>query len=123
MLLYARMKREDEMPPEGSPRETYVTDNNDESTTRHENAKHMSPNLIEFRQEGLVVLDGPQLPVSSWVRLQRPVRRRCYDQMHRRRRNDLKISGVPDYQFVTGRNLACRPLHQVHEMPGFRNGG
>src|SRR4030067_169038 len=71
------------VPPEVAPCDTDIPHNADQSPARNENAKYVSPDLLQLGEECLVVLNVAELVRVFVVSFKVPIRRGCDNKMHR----------------------------------------
>ena len=63
-------------------RKTHIAYDADESAPWYQCVETLLPDLVELSEELLVVTNEPELTVGAPILFERPVRRRCQDQMH-----------------------------------------
>src|SRR6516225_413996 len=91
-------------PPILATRETDVTNNADEPSSRHEGPKRMAPDLVKFGNELVVILDVTHLAFGISILFQRPIRRGCHHKMNTIRGKSGHLSSVTQIQMVGGRD-------------------
>jgi hypothetical protein len=74
----------------------------DETPTRHEDAKGVSPHLVQLIEECLVIVDVAKLVIMLVISLEIPVWRRSNHKMDTLGREKGQISCVAVYESVIG---------------------
>ena len=69
-----RVQRKDEVPAKIAPRHANIPHDADQAAAGNENPEHLSPDLLQFSQEGFVILDMPELIRMFVVALEVPIR-------------------------------------------------
>jgi len=80
------------MPP---PRKANIAHDADHPTTWNEHAEAMPPHLVKLIMKPLVIFDKAELVGVRGVLFERPVRRRCDNQMDRLFRNPINLASIP----------------------------
>lgn len=116
VLLNRGVERDDHVPATVlSAREAHVPDDADQTAAGHEGSVAVLPHAIQFGEELLVVGYVAKLVLAPPVLLERPVRRRCEDEVDTLVGHGCHVPGVPEVEVVGRWDALHRLLDQARE--------
>ncbi len=96
-------------------RQAHVSNNADQAPARYKRIEAALPDTGDFANELFVILNMPELSLGITIGLERPVWRRCKNQVDCAVCCLLKFPGIAEDQLVPGRNKPGGAADRVHQ--------